>query len=82
MSADLPRRVQSTLNGPRVQRLLTWRDDEIHPYAYLEGYKFIVPGGRYCFTQPVGPKGSPIGHQVAHRGLAEALDMLGWEVLR
>jgi hypothetical protein len=71
-------RVRSTtsISG---ERFLYWREEDIHPYTYLDNWLIrVVPGGR-AFTQPVDRGGWVIGEVVSHDNLVSALAHLGWE---
>lgn len=71
----------------QAERTLHWYTDEIHPYAYLDGYvirvadssAWSVRGGSQAFTQKVTPDHRPVGKVLNWGSLDEALTMLGWE---
>lgn len=74
--SDLPRRVRSTTSQPG-ERLLTWRDDDIHPYVYLDGYRLQVTPTK-TFSNLVDAQGGPRGKTVVHDDLTQALSYFGW----
>jgi len=72
-------KVRSTIGGTEdIERDLVWRDDEIHPYAYLDGYVIRDAPGQ-VFTQRLNAKATPVGKVLAHANLVTALADLGWE---
>lgn len=77
--SDLPRRVRSTTSQPG-ERLLTWRDDEIYPYTYLDGYR-IERTPRKTVSHLVDSKGGLRGHPMYHDSLTAALAYFGWEAV-
>ncbi len=63
----------------QAERNLTWYDDEVHPYTYLDGYVIRVAPDGHTFTQAVSPEHEPVGRILSWPGLVDALSMLGWE---
>jgi len=73
-------KVRSTIGGTEdVERDLVWRDDEIHPYAYLDGYVIREHPTGPVFTQRLNAKATPVGKVLTHPNLVTALADLGWE---
>ncbi len=71
-------KVRST-TSVQPERNLTWYDDQVHPYTYLDGYVIRVAPSGYAFTQPVDPEHVPHGRVLSWSNLVDALLMLGWE---
>jgi len=71
-------RVCDTAN-PAIERDVEWRSDEVHPYAYLDGWLIRDAGIQGAFTQPCRGKTMMVGMIRHHGNLLSALSSLGWE---
>ena len=69
-------KVRSTFGTP-VEREIVWKDDEIHPYTDLDGWRIRdTPHG--AFFAPINKQGEQTGDVKVERTLAAALAGLGW----